>query len=250
MKKLLIILSCAISLASCTGGIQQPKEKSESKKLAEFFLSYDEYSANNDIQKDELYEKRESNLMLYQDSIGIFNNLEGTITQLEVSDFRGAKILNLEIEVPIKQEYDKITFRIIKGINPDSLKTNKLYLMVKDLPKFGKVYFDGAISQNVNNGMPHNERTSKSIRFPYPYYDFHLTNISTNPCDTIGQDLRNAIIAGRKSVNNIFKEYRKEAVTSKEEDTKEFNKLKDLLNEKDKSYLENYMVLIASDIER
>lgn len=248
MKKILFYLSL-MAFVSCTIGVNQSKEKTETQKLAEFFLSYDQYSANNSIQEDELYNRRESDLMRYQDSAGVFNNLEGRVERLYSTDFAGAKIVELEIEVPIKPDYDKITVRILEGIDPDSLDTNEFYQMVKDLPLYGKVYFDGVISQNVDNGMPHNEKTSKSIRFPYPHYDFLLMNISTAPCDTLGADLRNAIIAGRKSVNNIFKEYRKEIVPTQEEDVKVFNNLRDILNEKDQKTLEKYMILIASDMK-
>lgn len=256
MKRILFTLFASLLIVSCIeNNVSNKSEMTKSTKLlTSFFKKYKEqqFNVGNDIQKEELYNKREKELLMYIDSFAILSNLQGRISDISISDIGNtkSKILTYDIEIN-PEKYFELTFKCTHIINKDSLDKNYFYNTIKSISDYSTVYFDGIFAVKVETNTPYSVRYDKNLSFSYPEYKFHVTNISTNPLDTLSDNLIKSIRYGRKTINYMLKDYRKEKDFKKSIFNKlsnEFNQSKDILTEKEHDYINLYMNLLASDI--
>ena len=255
MKRLLLVASILVLFTSCVENrTVKSSIKTSNELLVSFFKKYkeQEYKVGNDIQKKELYDKREKALAMNIDSFAILSNLEGEISNITLNDIRGGKSKVLTYNIEIRpEEYFKLKLKCTHIINKDSLDKNYFYNTVKSISNYSTVYFDGIFSVNADTDLPESSGYDNGLSFSYPEYEFYITNIASTPLDTLSNNLIKSIRLGRKSIDYLFKDYRKEKDFKKSifnQLSDEFDQSKELLTGKEREYVDLYMNSIALDI--
>lgn len=221
--------------------------------LTSFFKKYQAGSnAGNEIQKQEIYDKREKELMQYIDSFAIFTNIKGTIESIRLysNDTNDKKALMYHIKIKPDQSLD-ITFDCANMINSDSLETDYLYNAIKNIPEQSTVYFDGIISINGKKNTPRASNLIENLAFDHPEYKFHVIDISTSQLsDSISPNLKTSIHTGRKTLTYLFRQFRNEDYNDKQFGvlTEEFNQTREALTPDEYKYVTRYMNGIYFDL--
>lgn len=256
MRKTFIYLILVL-LCSCN---TSPKHDVNSKRtmqddLISFFKEYieEEYKMKNDIQKKELYSKRESALYSYIDSVVIFKSLEGVIKDIKLSDVSSNSFHVLTYTLEIAPErFFKLTLKCENIVHKDSLGNDYIYNKIKELPDNSIVFFDGVISVDPKKELPRLPTTyfNDNISFSYPKYEFHLIDISKSQlCDTINENLKTSLLLAKKGYYYNLKQLKKEQFSKSiyDEFANEFKKSAKNLTEEENEYVGRYMTTLMTD---
>lgn len=256
MKNILCTIITLFILLGCMPTTTNTSKTTPStESLISFFKKYKslEYNSGNDILKQEMYNKREKDLMDYIDSIAILTNIEGKISDIKLEEggsTDGYKILRYNIKIS-PEKYFEITFKCVNSINNDSLDTDYIYNRIKQFSNYSTVYFDGIISVNAEKNLPRSIDYGLNLAFSYPKYRFHIIDIATSQLnDTIDSSLKASLQTGRKAINYLFQKYRSEKCSETELRmlSGEFMKTKAELTDSQQKYVQRYMNSIILDI--
>lgn len=261
MKKIFIVLviMCLASVYSCN--TKQGKSittsdstqvLSPSENLVRFFLKYKSYDAN-EVKEQMLIEKRDAELKNMMDSVGVFNNLEASINDINVQNLdNGIKLLSYTLSIFDTQSeteaWEDSTYmgfielrctHLIKG------KDNYFLGKIAEIPDFSNVYIDGIFAIDNKTNMP--KLLYSTSQLIHPSYIFHVTDISTKELSPISNNLKGAILAGRKLFDYTFMGKGNFDKKTNDELDQKFGQAKTGLNQKDSLYLIRYMNGIMLD---
>lgn len=234
---------------SCVRPSQKAAEKKSTNELIAFLSKYKDVNvdAKNDVQKDEIFQNREDSLVLLQDSLGVFSNIEGKIQNIHFNDFQDTKVLEFNVVIEPEQ-YFKITLECAHIVHKDSIASDSLYNKIKNLSEFATVYVDGAVGitdkiKPANSGWSFD----KDTQFSYPEYKFNVIALSERPLPAVSNELRHAIVLWRKGFEAILKDGK-----GKETDEKinTFKKASQNLSPSDDAYMGRYVHACSGDLYR
>lgn len=261
MKNIFIVLviMCLASVYSCNNKQEKNISTSDStqvlspsQNLVRFFLKYKSYDAN-EIKEQMLIEKRNIELKKIMDSVGIFNNLEASIHDIKVQNINnGVKFLSYTLSIFDTQSkteaWEDSTYlgfielgctHLIKG------KDNYFLERIAEIPDFSNVYIDGIFAVDNRTNIP--KLLDNVSQLIHPSYIFHVTDISTKELNPISNNLKEAILAGRKVFDYTFMGKGAFDKKTSNEFVKKFEQAKAGLNQKDSIYLIRYMNEIMLD---
>ena len=244
-----IILLAVLTLASCgSRNPQATKNGGKLNPLVEYLKSYKDkkFDTGNDIQRDELWQEREDGLVILQDSIGVFNNVRGRITNITAREVKNSKVVEFRIEIK-PEEYFEINLECSHIVNKDSLESDSLYQTVKGLSNYSAVYVDGAIAITSKGKVSNASWSDKDLQFSYPSYNFNIVALSASPLPTVSANLQNAIVIWRKSFEDILKNGES---TKTDENIAAFKKAIEKLTPEEDAYMGKYVNACSLDLYR
>lgn len=238
-----------ILLLSCRGrNPQNANNTTKQNELVGFLQKYKNvgYDVANTIQRDEKWHEREDGLVLLQDSLGVFHNIQGQINRIKARDVGDSKVIEFEIKVK-PEEYFEITLECSHIVHKDSLEADNLYQLVKSLSEHSTVYADGALAITFKGKVANSSWSDKDIQFSYPKYKFNIVDLSTQPLPEVTNNVKNAIVIWRKSFESILKNS-KSAETDKNIDA--FKKATESLTPSEDIYMKKYIHACSLDLYR
>lgn len=182
------------------------------------------YNQNNDIQKKEYINLFEKELFNYIDSVGLFVNWEGVISDIKTQESGNTTELSFVIEYQPEQ-YRKIEFHCSHLVPTDSLSNDYIFNTVKNMPNYMIVHFDGFI-RTKNNGVAdyYLGTSGDDLNISYPDYDFWIIDISPEKrSDTLSPNMRNAVNLAYKINEPLKAKYL--GLISDSESQKQFDEL-------------------------
>ncbi|MDD3019477.1 MAG: hypothetical protein PHX61_00690 [Alphaproteobacteria bacterium] len=229
MKKILLTCLMCICIFAFYSCAQTHYFKPDNKQQEDFdnFLKKKceaSYSQNNDIQEKEYINLFEKELFNYIDSIGLFVNWEGVISDIKTQEIGNTTELSFVIGYQPEQ-YRKIEFHCLHLVSTDSLSNDYIFNTVKNMPNYMIVHFDGFI-RTKNNGVVdyYLGNSGDDLNISYPDYDFWVIDISPEKrSDTLSSKLRNAVNIAYK-INEPLKAKYLGLITD-EESQKQFDEL-------------------------
>lgn len=249
MKKIIFLLLSVMCMNACSPIKNKKYENPNNHDFIKIFRDYKSF-VGNDIQENEAYKRRDVQLREDLDFCGVYNNLKCKMNGLALKDFGEFKIMDFNIIVKVDDSFS-IDFNCVHAIHEKELESDYLYNKFKDISSYADVYIDGVIAYDVKKDMLDDCNLSKSLRFSYPDYKFHVIDVSTLKLDTINDNLKLALIAARKSFNIACKKTRKDSSFSQKDLNKsisDYQKIIKVLSEKDKIYVERYKDYINNDL--
>ena len=139
MKKvtlLSMIVSLIFLLSSCVDPNIKSSGFNDQQAAFDKFLSTrneHKYDSRNDIQKAEFYKQFESDLYNYVDSVKLFVNWTGIIKDISTRNV-GNNLTQVKFTIFYTPEkYRKVSFNCLHVVNNDSLETDYIYNIVKNI---------------------------------------------------------------------------------------------------------------------
>lgn len=261
MKKIFIVLviMCLASVYSCNTKQEKSITTSDStqvlspsENLVRFFLKYKSYDAN-EVKEQMLIEKRDAELKNMMDSVGVFNNLEASINDINVQNLDNSikllsytlSIFDTQSETEAWEDSTYLGFIELGCTHLIKEKDNYFLERIAEIPDFSNVYIDGIFAVDNKTNTP--KLLDDVSQLIHPSYIFHVTDISTKELNPISNNLKDAILAGRKVFDYTFMGKGNFDKKTNDELVKKFEQAKTGLNQKDSLYLIRYMNEIMLD---
>ena len=251
MKQTILIAALAVVLIGCT---HQPTRYSATQSrtatddLIEFFDSYWDKSCTvgNELQKSELFDQQQRDLMKLMDSVAIFQGLSGKISNIrKIKETKNTVLVSYDIDVENKS--NSIVSLSLTCYNTFKDKKNdSLYMSIVSIPDNSTVYFDGVFAVDDETNLPEYRNFGYYLSFSSQDYVFNVVNISKEKTDTLSPALIDALRAARQSVMYIRQNPDKARSTISNNYKKEFDKAEAKLTDKEKAYLKRYMVAVMN----
>jgi hypothetical protein len=201
-------------------------ENKQQQSFDTFLLSKraKEYNQANDIQKKQFYSEFENELYGYIDSVKLFVNWNGRISDIKTESNGKSTYVKFKITYQ-PEEYRKISFFCTHLAKSDSLNDDYIYNKVKSIPDNSEVYFDGFIRTKNNNKVDyHLGNPGEDLNIAYPDYKFWIIDISnTKRNDTLTSNLKNTVDCCYKITQPLKQLYLKQI--SKSESDKQHRNL-------------------------
>lgn len=225
---------------------------SPSENLVRFFLKYKSYDAN-EVKEQMLIEKRDAELKNMMDSVGVFNNLEASINDINVQNLDNSikllsytlSIFDTQSETEAWEDSTYLGFIELGCTHLIKEKDNYFLERIAEIPDFSNVYIDGIFAVDNKTNTP--KLLDDVSQLIHPSYIFHVTDISTKELNPISNNLKDAILAGRKVFDYTFMGKGNFDKKTNDELVKKFEQAKTGLNQKDSLYLIRYMNEIMLD---
>ena len=174
MKKyLFVLLVCVMAFAGCEQNYTMKFSNPQQQNFDDFLAQKrkETYQQNNDIQRKEFYAKFEKALYNYVDTCGLFVNWKGVISDIETEE--SGKTTALKFTITYKPEkYREVKFHCTHLIETKNLNSDYIYNMVKNMPNYMVVYFDGFIRTKNSGEVYYKYNFDKNLHIPYPDYEF------------------------------------------------------------------------------
>lgn len=264
MKKTFLFAIMFIALVSCSKNSSSEAEEKEAKQsnttksteeLVNFFNSYIvRLKDANDIVIDEMFHDREKRFSQWMDSVVMFNNLKGYISDIKLDDsyVGSSKILSYQITIPI-EEKTFITLICRNTIEKDSIPTDYFCEKMKKMSDSTTIFFNGFFPIYGNKTVASRDNTShkKGGAIFFPFYYFYLVDISTSELtDSITPNLKHALRLGQKECEHIAKKWKRQK-TSAADYHKLWSGLKDVkssLSPQEQVYYKRYTDAFTEDL--
>lgn len=251
MKHVILIAALVILLAGCTHQqtrYTQTAPQTTTGELLGFFDSYYDksYTARNEIQKSELFDQQQRDLMKLMDSVAIFQGLSGKISNIrKIKETKNTVLVSYDIDVENKS--NSIVSLSLTCYNTFAdAKNDSLYMSIVSIPDNSTVYFDGVFAVDDETNLPEYRNFGYYLSFSSQDYVFNVVNISKEKTDTLSPALIDALRAARQSVMYIRQNPDKARSTISNNYKKEFDKAEAKLTDKEKAYLKRYMVAVMN----
>jgi len=251
MKKLYVLLATVLFVACVPGPKNKAAAEEETEKqneLVELLAKYNkaEENAGNAIQRDELWDQRDIDIVKLQDSLGVFHNIKGKIDGISTRDVNKSKVVDYTIEIEPEQ-YFTISLECQYIVLIDSLATDELYNVIKKTNEHSTVYVDGAIALTSKGKAAISPWCDKDLGFSYPRYYFNVSAFSKSPLPELSPNLRNAIIVWRKGFESILRNGKSKET---DENIAAFKKATELLTPDEDAYMGRYVNACSLDLYR
>lgn len=208
-----VIVALIIALSSCVNPSQKSSYNDQQAAFDRFLSIRNghKYDSHNDIQKAEFMKQFESDLYDYVDSARLFVNWVGRIENITSRDV-GENSTQVSFNIYYTPEqYRKVEFNCLYIVDNDSLETDHIYNVVKNISNGSTVYFDGFIrTTNHNTVKYHFNDPGDELNLPYPDYDFFIVEVgTTNRGDSLSANLQVAVECAYKLNESLKLNYQK-----------------------------------------
>jgi hypothetical protein len=216
MKKVFYVyamVALVIVISSCVNSSQRTGYNDQQASFDKFLSNWNNhrFDSRNDIQKAEFLKKFESDLYDYVDSAQLFVNWVGRIEDIST---RVVGKTSTQISFNIyytPEQYRKVEFNCLYLVDNDSLETDHIYNIVKNISNGSTVYFDGFIRTTNSNTVKYflND-PGDDMNLPYPHYDFYIVEVGTaSRGDSLSLNLRDAVESAYKISEPLKLNYQK-----------------------------------------
>ena len=165
------------------------------------------YSQKNDIQEKEYLNQFEEDLYNYIDSVKLFINWKGVISDIETEEVGKTTALKFVIKYE-PEEYRKIEFKCTHLIKTDSLESDYIYNKVKNMSDYSVVYFDGFIRTKNNGEVYYFLRSAgNNLNIAYPNYEFWVLDISSENRENTLSDNMSKSISIAYEINKALRDH-------------------------------------------
>jgi len=221
-----------------------PQQQQFDDMLARFKDGYTKYKySENKIRKLEFLDSVRLATFQYVDSVKLFVNWEGRISDIDSKEYGNTTAL--EFDIFYKPEKNRgVTFQCKYILPNDSLQIDELYQKVKALNGYETVYFDGFIRTLADNTVKYSSGStiSDDSFLSFPKFEFFVVDISTTPQDNVLSDqMQNAVDLTFDVIEPLKANFRKE-ISDKETHTRidaltpKYNQTKSQLSLKQQNY--------------
>lgn len=241
-----IIAALIIALSSCVNTSQKSVYNDQQAAFDKFLSirNSHKYNSRNDIQKAEFMKQFESDLYSYVDSAKLFVNWIGNIENISTRNVGGESTqVRFEINYTPEQ-YRKVGFNCLYFVDNDSLETDHIYNIVKNISNYSTVYFDGFIRTTNHNTVKYClNKPGDELNLPYPEYDFYIVEIGTaSRGDTLSMNLQAAVECAYKLNESLKLNYQKKISNAEQKKrwkalAPEFKAIDAKLTEEEKGYV-------------
>lgn len=207
------------------------------------------YRLGNEILKKEFNDSIKKAIGGYMDSVKLFVNWIAQIQNINSRETDESVILSFELKYA-PEKYRKVTFDVDYILPKDSLKSDKIYNVVKKLNNYSTVYFDGFIRKNANN-QAYYSSYSDDLMHSYPDFKFFVVDVNTtSKGDTLSNNLQNAVDLSFKAIEPLELNFRKE-ISQKESNRRiekispRFKAAKEVLTQEEKAYIDRLTLALT-----
>lgn len=246
MKKSLFtivtIVGLTFAVSGCNPNKSVKREMSEQQKIFYHKIidinSMERRGFANQIQKDDFEKKSNRDLFNYMDSVKLFTNWIGTISNIEKEESGETIALNFKLNLFEDNVYNKIIFNVTHLVDKKNLDRDHIYQSVKGIPEHSRVYFDGFMRTTNTNEF------YKDFSDHDNSYKFWIIDVSTKEIkDKTYDDFKKGLELTFEICNTMKKSYLKQ-ISDKEKNKKmeslmpELKRLKEKMPIEDKLYIE------------
>lgn len=182
MKYFSLIAIFVIFSSSCISTNQTHKGSDDQARFSEYLQACEQAESKclNDIQRDEYMEKFEHALAIYVDSVVVFNNWKCKITNISRTNSEEYKIIDLTFRLEVEpRQYQRIAFDVSYIMPIDSIETDSIYQVIRNLNEYSDVYVDGFIPTKKDHTVKYSGYISDNFaHLNMPEYRFKITSIS------------------------------------------------------------------------
>ena len=226
----------------------QTSPQTATNELIGFFNNYKDksHSVGNEIQKSELFDQQQHDLMKLMDSVSIFQGLSGEISNIrKIKETKNTVLVSYDIDVESNSN-SIVTLHLTCYNTFTDAKNDSLYMSIVSIPDNSTVYFDGVFAVDYETNLP-KYRDSGFVSFYSQDYVFNVINISEEKTDTLSPALIDALRAARQDVMYIMRNPNMINSETEIKLKKEFDKAEVKLTDKERTYLKKYMQAMVLD---
>lgn len=259
LPHVLTALLILVSLYSCTPQLTRRFPSAQQQEFDDILSNYKESSrkySGNQIKERELLDSMNRTLFDYVDSVRLFRNWEGKISQIDSEQSDSLIMLTFNISY---RSYGSgnVTFECKYIFPKDSILTDELYQKVRDLSSYETVYFDGFIRTFSNKTITSD--LFDDFILHHPEFEFFVIDISTEPNEADNPNLQRAIDLTFEALEPLKQNYegslsKTECDQQVQDVTLQYNAAKSKLNKSERQYIQRlgqayiYNFLFADDL--
>ncbi len=197
MKKLYLVLFTLLAMYGCVESNTPPVViNAQQREFADIHnRNYKQHlRLGNDILKSEFDDSVKLAMGKYMDSVKLFVNWKAKIWGIKCREItRKYNELHFWLSCHNPSSSAYITFVVDYMLPKDSLDSDKIYNIVKNVSDDSTVYFDGFIKTKANGEAKYEQFSFENMHL-FSNYAFSIVDITTSPkCDTLSTNLQNAI---------------------------------------------------------
>jgi len=194
-KHSFIIILLIFSLISCEKADHLNYENVTQKVFISFVESAQNLYFKNEIEQGEKQIEYDEALEIKLDSIKLFENWKGKITEITRNDENAYSKISFSL-IPNhfnKETIDQIKFDCTYIVEIDKANNDSIYQTLKKISNYDEVYFDGFISRKTDKTINYSTHKYFSNRIVNNNFKFNILTISNIPIPEKSEVLKNSI---------------------------------------------------------